>query len=133
MRVRDYMNTAPISVPPDLEIMRAVYLLVDDDVSGVVVVEDERVIGILTERDCIRVALQAGYHDELGGRVSQYMTTDVQTVSPDMNLMDLAELFASKAFRRCPVVDDGRLVGIISRRDILRAMSSSSWFGTRPG
>jgi len=133
MRVRDYMDTDPISVTPDLEIMRAVYLLVDNDVSGVVVVDDGRVTGILTERDCIRVALQAGYHDELGGQVSQYMTTDVQTVSPEMTLMDLAELFASKSFRRCPVVDDDRLVGLISRRDILRAMSSSSWFGTRPG
>jgi CBS domain-containing protein len=128
-RVRDYMSTDLVTVTPDMEIMRAVRFLVERDISGVPVVDEQgMLLGILTERDCIKVALQAGYHDEFGGSVARYMTRDVQTVSPDDNLMDLAELFAANSYRRCPVTDDGRLVGLICRRDILRAMTESAWF-----
>jgi len=129
-RVADFMTTGVVSVAPDTEIMRAVHLMVSNDVSGIPVVDGRgELLGILTERDCIKVAVQAGYHDELGGRVSQYMTRDVLTVSPEDSLMDLAEIFATRPFRRCPVLEAGRLVGMISRRDILRAMTRSSWFG----
>ena len=131
-RVRDFMKTNPLSISPETEIMRAVHLLVAKDISGLPVTDAQgRVVGILTERDCIAVALQAGYFDELGGRVEQYMTTPVETVEPDSSLMDLAELFARAPFRRCPVVEEGRLVGLICRRDILRALTSGAWFSKR--
>ena len=131
-RVRDFMKTNPLSISPETEIMRAVHLLVAEDISGLPVTDAQRrLVGILTERDCIAVALQAGYFDELGGRVEQYMTTPVETVEPDSSLMDLAELFARSPFRRCPVVEEGRLVGLICRRDILRALTSGAWFPNR--
>jgi CBS domain-containing protein len=131
-RVRDFMTKNPLSVSPETEIMRAVHLLVAKDISGLPVTDAQgRLVGILTERDCIAVALQAGYFDELGGRVEQYMTTPVETVEPDSSLMDLAELFARSPFRRCPVVEEGRLVGLICRRDILRALTSGAWFPKR--
>ena len=131
-RVRDFMKTNPLSISPETEIMRAVHLLVAEDISGLPVTDAQgRLVGILTERDCIAVALQAGYFDELGGRVEQYMTTPVETVEPDSSLMDLAELFARAPFRRCPVVEEGRLVGLICRRDILRALTSGAWFPNR--
>jgi CBS domain-containing protein len=133
MRVRDYMTTDVLSVGPDAEIMHTIHLLVEKDISGVPVVDDQsRLVGILTERDCIRIAVQAGYFDEAGGRVADYMTTEVHTVSPDDSLMDLAELFATSPFRRCPVVEDGRLVGLICRRDVLSALKGSAWFA-EPG
>ena len=131
-RVRDFMKTNPLSISPETEIMRAVHLLVAEDISGLPVTDAQgRLVGILTERDCIAVALQAGYFDELGGPVEQYMTTAVETVEPDSSLMDLAELFARSPFRRCPVVEEGRLVGLICRRDILRALTSGAWFPNR--
>jgi CBS domain-containing protein len=129
MRVRDYMATDVLSVGPDAEIMHTIHLLVEKDISGVPVVDEQsRLVGILTERDFIRIAVQAGYFDEAGGRVADYMTTTVHTVSPDDSLMDLAELFATSPFRRCPVVEDGRLVGLICRRDVLSALKDSAWF-----
>ena len=131
-RVRDFMTKNPLSISPETEIMRAVHLLVAEDISGLPVTDAQgRLVGILTERDCIAVALQAGYFDELGGCVEQYMTTPVETVEPDSSLMDLAELFARSPFRRCPVVEEGRLVGLICRRDILRALTSGAWFPNR--
>lgn len=128
-RVRNYMTTDVHTIGPHEEIMRAVYLLVSEDISGLPVVNAEgALVGILTERDCIVVSLQAGYFDELGGTVEQYMSSPVTTVTPEMPLMDLAELFAQSAFRRCPVIEAGVLVGIICRRDVLRALSGGSWF-----
>jgi CBS domain-containing protein len=132
-RVRDIMTTDLLNVTPETEIMRAVHLLVTEDVSGLPVVDQQgMLLGILTERDCIEVALHAGYFDEIGGSVEQYMTTPVESVNPDSTLMDLAELFAHSPFRRCPVVDEGKLVGLICRRDILRALSDGAWFPNRP-
>ena len=128
-RVRNYMTTNLLSVAPDTEIMQAVHTLVSNDISGLPVVDEHGMLcGILTERDCINVALHAGYFDELGGRVRQYMTTPVESVSPNSTLMDVAERFAKAPFRRYPVVEEGRLVGMIFRRDILRALSSGTWF-----
>lgn len=128
-RIRDHMVTSIITVTPDTEIMRAVYLLVRHDISGMPVIDaDGHLTGILTERNCIDVALQAGYFDESGGRVEDYMSRPVETVSPDDSLMDVADRFRQSTFRRFPVVEDGRLIGLISRRDVLTALASGAWF-----
>jgi CBS domain-containing protein len=130
MRVSDYMTEAPLTVTADMPIMAAVRLLVEHDISGAMVIEANMTpVGILTERDCIRIALQSGYFDEHIGIVGDYMTTDITSVSPEDSLMDVAQLFADSTYWRCPVVDQGRLVGIISRRNVLRALTEASWFG----
>jgi CBS domain-containing protein len=129
LRVSDFMSEQPLTVTPSTPIMDAVRLMVEKDVSAfVVVAADGALAGILTERDCIRIALQAGYFDETGGTVADFMTGETRSVAPDTSLMDVAELFADSKFRRCPVVADGRVVGLISRRDILRAMTEGAWF-----
>jgi CBS domain-containing protein len=69
------------------------------------------------------VVLTSGYHGEPGGPVSELMVTDVQTVDAGMSIVDLAELFMASGIRRYPVLKDNRLVGQISRRDVLRALS----------
>ncbi|MDH3642459.1 MAG: CBS domain-containing protein, partial [Gammaproteobacteria bacterium] len=69
---------------------------------------------------------------EAGGLVADYMSAPVHTVGPDDSLMDLAELFAASPFRRCPVVEDGRLIGLICRRDVLGALKGGAWFSSGP-
>jgi CBS domain-containing protein len=130
LRVRDFMRTDVFTLLPETNIMRAIFLLGEEDLSGVPVVDaDGRLRGILTERDCIRTALQAGYHDEVTGSVAEFMTSGpITTVGPDDSLIDVAELFASSPFRRCPVVSDGRLVGLICRRDVMKALTAGAWF-----
>lgn len=128
-RVREFMTPSPLTVTADTEIMRVIGLLVERDISGLPVVSAEGVlVGFVTERDCIRIALQAGYLDEIGGRVADYMTTQVHSVHPEDSLMDVGELFADSPFRRCPVVENGILVGLICRRDVLRALTGGAWF-----
>ena len=129
LRVRDYMVGDPITIRPETEVMSVARMLVEKNISGAIVVDGEhRVVGILTERDFIDVALNAGYFDERGGSVAEFMTQDVETVSPDDSLVDVAARFVKSPYRRYPVVEQGRLIGVIARRDVLRALKSDSWF-----
>ncbi len=116
-------------VDPRADIMSAVKQMVEHNVSVLIVVHGPgTLVGILTERDCIDAALHAGYFGETGGAVENYMSSDVTTVGPDLGMMDLAESFGSTPFRRFPVVEQGKLVGVVTRRDVLRALASGQWF-----
>ena len=129
LRVREYMTTELVTITPDTEIMRAVYLLVEHDISGMPVVDEGgNLVGILTERDCIATAIHAGYFDEAGGPVRDFMSSPVETAEADDSLMNIADRLSKSICRRFPVVEDGRLVGLISRRDVLEAMKQGSWF-----
>ena len=122
--VKDYMTREVISVSPDVEITAATECLIEHDISGAPVLDEHgRLAGILTERDCMKVALHAGYHDVPYGLVRDYMTPGPESGTPEQSVLTLAEKFIHGRFRRYPVVDNGRLVGIISRRDVLRALS----------
>jgi CBS domain-containing protein len=132
-RVRDFYSTRLVTVACNTSILRAVQIMIEEDISGMPVVDEEgRLAGILTERDCIRKAIEAGYLDEPGGRVAEYMTADVQIVGPDDSLMDVAQRFVDSPFRRFPVVENGKLLGVIGRRDLLRAMRPKRRFWSRP-
>lgn len=122
--IRDYMASELITLTPDTEILRAARLLVDSNIGGAPVVDaGGRLAGILTERDLMRVVLNAGYYADYGGRVADYMTTAVETISPDESVVAVAKRFLAQRYHRYPVVENGRLVGQISRRDLLRALS----------
>ncbi len=125
--VREFMAANLVTFTPDMEILRAIHALVEKRISGATVIDDRgNVVGMLSEQDCMKVALHAGYHGELGGRVSEYMSTDVKTIDVDTSILELAELFLKSPYRRFPVMKDNRLVGQISRRDVLRAMGQLS-------
>lgn len=131
-RVRDFYSTRLVTVRRDAPLLRAVQMMLDHDISGMPVVDGEgKLVGILTERDCIRKAVEAGYLDEPGGTVADYMSAEVETVGPDDALLDVAARFVESPFRRFPVVEHGRLMGIIGRRDFLRAMQPKRKFGSR--
>ncbi|TFG84314.1 MAG: CBS domain-containing protein [Chromatiales bacterium] len=123
-RIRDYMATELVTVTPDTEILRAARLLVDNNIGGVPVMDAAgRLAGILTEKDLMQVVLNASYYADYGGLVADYMTTVVETIGPDESVVAVAKRFLDKRYHRYPVVENGRLVGQISRRDLLRALS----------
>jgi len=121
--VRDHMSTRLVTLDPDMDILRAVHTLIRNNISGAPVVDENgRLVGILTERDCMRIAMQAGYHDMPGGPVRKFMSENPQSVSPEESILNVAQLFINGKFHRYPVTKDDRLIGIISRRDMMRAM-----------
>jgi CBS domain-containing protein len=124
-KVRDYMAKDLITVSPQMEILRAVHILLENDIAAAPVVDDAgNLIGILTERDCMKVVLNAGYHSEYGGQVSEFMSENVETIAANASIVDVAKLFFGQQFHRYPVLDNNRLVGQISRRDVLRALGN---------
>lgn len=125
--VRNYMARDLISFYPETDVLDAIHDLVTHRIAGAPVVDHHgELVGMLSEFDCMKVALDASYYGQRGGPVSDYMTKEVQTVDAEMNIVDLAERFTASRFRRFPVLKDGRLVGQISRRDVLRALEDLS-------
>jgi CBS domain-containing protein len=121
--VKDYMARTVITFKPDTDVLEAIHVLVKNRIAGAPVVDDEgNLIGMLSEYDCMKVALDAGYHGNWGGPVRDFMHVGVKTVDADMSIVDLAQVFINKKLRRFPVMQDTRLVGQISRRDVLRAL-----------
>jgi len=125
--VRNFMAGSLVTFKPDTDVLDAIHELVQHRIAGAPVVNDQGdLIGMLSELDCLRVALNAGYHQQWGGPVSDFMTPDVESVDADMNIIDLAQKFLNSGFRRFPVLRNNRLVGQISRRDALRALGELS-------
>lgn len=125
VKVKDYMSASLVTFTPDMEVLSAIHLLLQNGISGAPVLDERgNLVGILSEKDCLKVALHAGYHEVLGGRVSEYMSTHVETVDVDASIIDVATKFINEEFRRYPVVTSNRLVGQISRRDVLKALKA---------
>ena len=121
--VRQYMTTKVVTFTPEMDLRRAIRLLLRHGISGAPVVDASgALVGILSKRDCLKVAFRVSYHQAEAGPVSAYMSRDVETVEADAPLVELAERFLRSTFRRYPVVERGRLVGVISRHDVLRAL-----------
>lgn len=129
MRVRDIMVTKPVLFTRDMDLLDAVSVLIDRRISGAPVVDERgNLVGVLTERDFLKAALVAGYHGESGGCVADYMTHEVQAVNADDSLLDVAMGFAETKYRGFPVMEDNRVVGYVTRRQVLRAVIDT--FGT---
>jgi CBS domain-containing protein len=112
-----------ITLTPDMDIHLAIKTLLDKRISGAPVVDGRGdLVGVLSKKDCFKVAFSASYYKDWGGRVSDYMTAEVQTIDADTDIVEVAELFLNNPFRRYPVMSDERLVGQISRHDVLKAL-----------
>lgn len=121
---RDFMTADIVSVSPAMDVMAAMRQFCAHRISGAPVIDERgNLVGILTERDCINAIVVAGYHGECScGAVAKFMSSDVTSVDAQTSLFDVAHLFVTTVYRRFPVVDEGRVVGVISRGDIIRAL-----------
>ena len=125
--VKDYMSGKLVTFRPDTDVLDAIHELVKHGISGAPVIDDTgNLVGMLSEFDCMKVVLTAGYHGEPGGPVSDLMATDVKTVRAEVSIVDMADGFMKSGLRRYPVINGNRLVGQISRRDVLRALTELS-------
>ena len=121
--VKDYMIGDHLAFKPDTNLLQAVHTLLRHQLSGAPVVdENNRLIGFLSEKDCLKAALDASYFRREEGTVQDFMSRDVSSISASASLIDAIELFLGKHYRCLPVVEGSRLVGQLSRRDILKGL-----------
>jgi CBS domain-containing protein len=144
MKARDVMTRNVISIAPDASVLEALRLMLQHKISGLPVVDGSgSVLGIVTEGDFLRRAetgterkrprwlelllgsgpLARDYVRSHARRVDEVMTHDVETVAEDAQLGDIVTLMEKHRIKRVPVVRDGRIVGIVSRANLLRALA----------
>jgi CBS domain-containing protein len=126
------MDKEEITLSPDQPIHEAINVLLDRKVTGAPVLDKNRkIVGMITEKDCLRVLLDSAYHNMPSDKtVASYMSPVVKTVTTEHDLLDLANEFLTTNFRKFPVVYRETLVGQVSRRDVLKAiadMKNTTW------
>jgi CBS domain-containing protein/uncharacterized membrane protein YuzA (DUF378 family) len=122
--VRDAMTTKPETVAPDTPVTEAARLLQHKDVGSVPVVDQGRLVGILTDRDlALRVVAEA--RDPAKVTAGEVASQELVTVKPTQSLAEALRLMARRQVRRLPVVDQGRLVGVLAQADIAQHVPDS--------
>jgi len=116
------MTVDPTAVHPDVTAREAARLLVERDIGPLPVVENDMLVGIVTDRDLV-VRVLADDRDPAATTVGEIASTEVVTIGPDEDLDAALKLLAEHHVRRLPVVEEGRLVGILARADIPRESS----------
>lgn len=125
--VADCMVPARLTLTPETTIRKAVEeMLRTQLISAPVVDEEGRVIGYLSEQDCLRHMISGTYYNEESGFVSDVMQHDVLFAEASMDILDLAHLMCGAKPKKYPVCKDGKLVGVINRSHIMKALIDSS-------
>ncbi len=123
-RISKYMDTVVPTLDPETRVLKAVDFLLDHQVTGAPVVDSGgTLVGIITETDLLKLVTEGiGGEPPTGATVAEFMTTDVITVPPTVDIYYVAGMFLANKFRRLPVVDGGEIVGAITRYDLLRVI-----------
>lgn len=122
----DYMLHNPFKVAPDDDVFSAINIMIENKITGVCVVdENEKLLGVLSELDCLKAILSATYNEEASvGNVSDFMTSDLDACGLHEDVVDVAADMLKKSQRRRPVIDEtGKLVGQITCRQLLKVVS----------
>ena len=122
----DIMARSEATLSPDSDIYDALARLLKSRLTGAPVVDnDGKLLGMLTERDCLKVLVGGALDGLPTGKVSDYMTAPAQSIPTTATLFDIAHIFLTRSYRKLPVVDrDGRVIGQVSRRDMLVTIES---------
>jgi CBS domain-containing protein len=138
MKARDAMIKAPVTLPIDATIHEAAVAMDRNAVGAVVVVDGDRPVGVVTDRDLVVRALARRTPDD--GRVDSVMSTGVVCVDADAELHEVTAILSSHPFRRVPVVDHDRMVGMVTLDDLIvrlvhdlndatKGVTAQLWFG----
>lgn len=132
--VSDYMTTKLITFRPEQSVEEVIETLIKNRISGGPVVNDKNeLIGIISEGDCIKHISESKYYNmplDNNHTVEKNMVSNVETIDKNMNVFDAANKFISSKRRRFPIVENGKLIGQISQKDILKAalqMKGNNW------
>ena len=116
------MVTKLVTLSPMMDVFEAIGLLLKHEISGAPVVDEQRYLqGVFSERCSMSVLVAAAYDQLPSTQLFAFMDTEMGTVGEETDLLTIAQTFRNTSCRRLPVLRDGKLVGQISRRDVLRA------------
>ena len=133
LKVSDYMATKLITFGPDQRMHEVIEILLKNRISGAPVINEENeLVGIVSEGDCLRQISESQYHNFpiSEGKVSDYMVRNVITIDGNMSIFDAASRFLKSKIRRFPVVENGKVVGQISQKDVMKAvldLKAATW------
>lgn len=125
--VADYMSRNLVTFNPNQPMNHVMSILLEKKISGGPVVDDDgNLVGIISEGDCLKEVVKGKYTNtpNFSGNVQDHMAKNIITINPEMNVFEAAQKFLNMRLRRFPVVKDGKLVGQISQKDIMRAVLS---------
>jgi CBS domain-containing protein len=122
--VADYMTKRLVTLTKDTDVIDAIKKLMDHKITCAPVVDERgHLLGMFSEKDGINVFLESVYNQGMSGKVGDYMTVDAIKVTSETSIIDLAKKFQESSVRSFPVFEDTELVGIISRTDLLKALT----------
>ena len=121
---RDLMEKVPTTFSPGASLVDVIETLAEMHISAAPVVkEDGSFVGMITDKDCLRIVSVSAFHRPRGGHVADFLSPIEQPVETDMDLFRIAEIFLTTHFTVLPVLEGGRLVGCINREGMLRGIS----------
>ena len=131
--VTDYMTRRLVTFTPDQSILEVMELFTKHNISGGPVLDDNGfLVGIISEADCMKTISESRYFNQpiLDKSVEKFMTKEVETIPHDMSIFDAAGIFDKHNRRRLPVMQEGLIIGQISRKDVVTAalkLSGQNW------
>ena len=122
-RVAEFMESELLVLHPEMDVFSAIRLLLDHRYSGAPVVSDAgQFLGVFSEKTCLHLVIDAAFYQQPTATVSAFMNTETERIlDPDDDLLTVIRRFVETPYRRLPVLDRGRLVGQVSRCDVLRS------------
>lgn len=133
IKVSDYMTTKLITFRPDQSVLEVMNSLIKNKISGGPVVNQKNeLLGIISEGDCMKQISESRYYNMPMDNmlVEKHMVHEVETIDGNMNVFDAATKFVESKRRRFPIVENGKLVGQISQKDVLKAalqLNGQTW------
>ena len=125
MPIADVMSPRVVSIRPEETVQLAIARMLEENVGSIAVCEDERLVGIFTERDVLRLAGDGADFSEL--KVGEVMTRALVTVPPDVDVIDAARLMSEQKIRHLPVLHGEHLLGIVGIREVMRSLVERLW------
>lgn len=120
LKAKDIMTKESITISPDTDLKEATRILVDNKISGMPVVDkNEKVIGIISEKDILNFIFSGNFNNTT---VKEAMSSEIISFSPDTDIAKISLIMGERKIRRVPILENGKLVGIISRRSIIKTI-----------
>ena len=117
---RSMMTQNLVTLSPDMDVLKAIQVLLRKRISGAPVVDsDGTFVGIFSERSAMQVIVNAAYDSLPDAGLMPFVDRDPPTIKPETDLLTICQTFLNQETRRLPVIEDGRLLGQISRRDVM--------------